>query len=139
MDGLDILGSGNVEGTVRVSSVVTVGVTDDSVKLDTVEIDVSVGMTIGDCGRDGAGMEGVEVAGRLGGDIVDGERTNDICGLGVNSNSDRRLETVAGLDNGRGISSGSTSPTSLSGTNEGMVRMLPTSLELGSGLLRQWH
>lgn len=74
MDGLDMVGCSTVEGTVSedgslgsgVSSLDVVGVTEDSVRLETVEIEPSSGRWREDGMGDGAGIEGVESRARLG-------------------------------------------------------------------------
>ena len=137
MDGVEAGDRGSVDGTVNVTvgSVELVGVTEDSVGLDTLEKLGSEGKTTGEAGGDGPGIDGEEGVDRPGGMGVGKLGTcSPIPGGGK---GDKSLDgvTLETVDGGSGIFSGRIYSSSTVSTSElGIVGMLET---LGTGLLAQ--
>lgn len=122
-----MLGCSTVDATVSEEplSLRLVGVTDDSVGLDTVESVLGSGGSCNDSGGDGPGNETEEMSSTLGVSIVDGDGTLILRDGGVRSTSESKL--VVGTDgvyvdggNGMSLGSISTYDNSLSSVSSGM-------------------
>lgn len=125
---MEIDDPGMVDGIVNVGSLKPVGVTDDSVGLDTVEMLRRGGNTTGEPGRDGPGIDGDDVAGKLGGSGVEGEETGSPNSGGRSGErilEGVRLETV---EDGSGTFAASSSSRTLPSTEDGIVGILIAGL-----------
>ena len=121
-----------VDGTVSVGVTELVGVTEDSVGLDTVETLARGGKLTEESGREGPGIEGEDGVDRLRGSGVETEGTCGSCGGDIRESGLDGV-TLDTTDEGRGMFSADLS-SSYSGTTDGIVGMLET---LGAGLLTQ--